>query len=615
METAEMAGAAAAALYYAFTLFGSVSFGYVFLRLTQPEIRTSSKRRKLLLSLAVGIAFILAAFGLEYALYGEQAIARLEAAAGLTPLLALAAAAFCLLVFKIVSSAKSVFTKQRTMEVAIAAPPEKEGAARLLPFVQEVRKFEADEMSAPQCAPQPASEAPIEEPSFEKFEVKPSAATLNAASEAARQAAQTAGKAAAGKSVREKLEELKNKGVISEREKDETPQPAVNARIPAEAVKLETPPMQLTAPPVLASAAAQAPTPTPTKTAVAAGVLGKPRYAKSDAGEAKASIAQATSSAPTRAPPLATPLSFPPQSQAPQPQKKEEKGFLQKIFGSFGSKASEQRAPQRAQAYRGPPKPSEEHEIEVILDELHLIKAPVPVARKPLPRARGAAAAAQADEEEEGPAQRHRLYLERRGGGGGSSARARLESERMEKAELNALFSDVYSQLEKPGKPGAARAVAQRGAPRGPNAPAEKPLSINDLFGADAFAPRAKQAGAAGSASGFGAGGGAGATGASAGGASVFSQLESLDASGKTIGSEQTAPQAVPQVQVVKMRVAANAGCPHCGAKNVRVVFCPYCGSGMCANCTPSLKPTPEAFVYVCPKCGEEVPVARAKKV
>ena len=153
METVEMASAAAAALYYAFTLFGSVSFGYVFLRLTQPEIRTSSKRRKLLLSLSVGVAFILAAFGLEYALYGEQALTRLETAAGLTPLLALAAAAFCLFVFRIASTAKDAFTKQRTMEVAIAAPPEKEGAARLLPFVQEVRKFEAEEMSAPQCAP------------------------------------------------------------------------------------------------------------------------------------------------------------------------------------------------------------------------------------------------------------------------------------------------------------------------------------------------------------------------------------------------------------------------------------------------------------------------------
>ena len=607
-----MASAAAAALYYAFTLFGSVSFGYVFLRLTQPEIRTASKRRKLLLSLAVGVAFILAAFGLEYALYGEQALARLEAAAGLTPLLALAAAVFCLLVFKIVSSMKNAFTTQRTMEVAIAAPPEKEGAARLLPFVQEVRKFEA-EMPEPQCAP-PASEAPIEEPRFEEFEVKPSAATLAAASEAARQAAQSAEKAA-GKSVREKLEELKNKGVINGQEKDETPQPAVNAQIPAEAVKLETPPLEFKAPAQVVQALAT--TPPKPAAAAAAGVFGKPRYAKSDA-ETKASIAPATTpatpSAPTRAPPLATPSFI-----SPQPQKKEEKGFLQKIFGSFGGgKASEQRAPQRAQAQRGPPRPSEEHEIEVILDELHLIKAPVPVARKPLPRARGAAAAAAAEQEseEEGPAQRHRLYLERRGGGG-SSARARLESERTERAELNALFSDVYSQIEKPGKPGAARAAAQRGAPRGPNAPAEKPLSMNDLFGAEAFAPQKTQVQASASAaSGFGAGGGAGATGAGAGGVSVFSQLESLDASGKTV-AEQTAqgtPQAVPQVQVVKMRVAANAGCPHCGAKNVRVVFCPYCGSGMCANCTPSLKPTPDAFVYVCPKCGEEVPVAREKK-
>ena len=52
------------------------------------------------------------------------------------------------------------------------------------------------------------------------------------------------------------------------------------------------------------------------------------------------------------------------------------------------------------------------------------------------------------------------------GGGGGADNRGKFEQERVEKQELNALFSDVYSQLDKPGNPGAARAAAQRGTPQ-----------------------------------------------------------------------------------------------------------------------------------------------------
>jgi len=52
-------------------------------------------------------------------------------------------------------------------------------------------------------------------------------------------------------------------------------------------------------------------------------------------------------------------------------------------------------------------------------------------------------------------------------------------------------------------------------------------------------------------------------------------------------------------------------GCPSCGARNTRVVFCPYCGTGFCANCTPSLLPGADAFTYTCPKCSESVSVKK----
>ncbi|MBI5036599.1 hypothetical protein HZC09_04620 [Candidatus Micrarchaeota archaeon] len=51
--------------------------------------------------------------------------------------------------------------------------------------------------------------------------------------------------------------------------------------------------------------------------------------------------------------------------------------------------------------------------------------------------------------------------------------------------------------------------------------------------------------------------------------------------------------------------------CPNCKAKNSRIVFCPYCGGAMCANCSPSITPSAEGFTYQCPKCGEEILVKK----
>ncbi len=81
------------------------------------------------------------------------------------------------------------------------------------------------------------------------------------------------------------------------------------------------------------------------------------------------------------------------------------------------------------------------------------------------------------------------------------------------------------------------------------------------------------------------------------------------DLFGPTAPATKPAPAAggvslVPSVQAPKT-------CPHCGSKNSRIVFCPYCGTGMCANCSPAITPTAEGFTYQCPKCGEEVPVKR----
>ncbi len=81
---------------------------------------------------------------------------------------------------------------------------------------------------------------------------------------------------------------------------------------------------------------------------------------------------------------------------------------------------------------------------------------------------------------------------------------------------------------------------------------------------------------------------------------SIFEQLNA-------ISSSTPQPQKT-EGDVKFVKVPANgAGCPRCHASNSRIVFCPYCGSGMCANCTPLISPKEDGFDYSCPKCGENV--------
>ncbi len=674
-----------AVAYYAFLVFGSVTLGYAFLRLTQPEIRASPRRRKLLLSLAVGAAFALVGIGVDYASYGED---RVLSANGLAPSFLFAAAVICLLVFKAASAVKLFLASNRTMEVAVAAPLEKEGALRLLPFVQEVRRRGASQLkpaaetfSAAATVGETAGagvEAGVEEKQFgeikevplmediwtnkkiggaeeyssrEKREPKrePTAPPWVKQELPPRQSTSPGGRSVRDSSVRDKLSELKSKSVIEEMkppseggEKEGEENAAAAKEEPAaapietpklETAKIELPELQLPKPSPIQELTPQAAAPQTTAQAeeksvssAAAKVFGTPRYAKKEAE--KTEIKEKTEMGKTEA--------------------GEKKGFLQKIFGGGSASSGSGNAAARkspspgATTVRLPPAPDarggkgDEQEIEVILSELHLVAPPTPSAAKgakrfglPKPGAGGRAAAGAAAQES-GSGQRHRLYLERRGGAGGGGQRD-FSREQAEKQELNDLFSDVYAQVEKPGRPGAARAAAQRGAAvraaaggaggasgaGAVGAGAEKALSVSDLFGSD-FKPVKETGSLGGAGAGFDAGG-AGASGGSSGSSasSVFAQLDNLDASGKAKAAQPSAAGAeaqAPHVQTVKMQVGRQAGCPHCGAKNVRIIFCPYCSTGMCANCTPNLKPSADAFVYTCPKCGEEVPVARAKK-
>lgn len=65
------------------------------------------------------------------------------------------------------------------------------------------------------------------------------------------------------------------------------------------------------------------------------------------------------------------------------------------------------------------------------------------------------------------------------------------------------------------------------------------------------------------------------------------------------------------QVKFVEIPREKGMGCPNCRETSTRVVFCPYCGSGMCANCSPNIRPEEDYFIYTCPRCGEEINVSK----
>ncbi|MFH0970969.1 MAG: hypothetical protein V1835_00225 [Candidatus Micrarchaeota archaeon] len=89
-------------------------------------------------------------------------------------------------------------------------------------------------------------------------------------------------------------------------------------------------------------------------------------------------------------------------------------------------------------------------------------------------------------------------------------------------------------------------------------------------------------------------------------GGGVMSQLASLnEASGKKPEPQKS------DIAFVKIEAEKGMGCPTCHTKNSKIIFCPYCGSGMCANCSPSIKIVEGAFIYTCPKCKEDVDVRK----
>jgi len=92
----------------------------------------------------------------------------------------------------------------------------------------------------------------------------------------------------------------------------------------------------------------------------------------------------------------------------------------------------------------------------------------------------------------------------------------------------------------------------------------------------------------------------------------VFDQLSRIGAvEGPGKPAKDSGLKSSSDMEFVHIGNEAGMGCPTCHQKNSRIVFCPYCGSGMCTNCSPNVQVDMAGFVYACPKCGEEVHIKK----
>ncbi|PIO02684.1 hypothetical protein COU38_03725 [Candidatus Micrarchaeota archaeon CG10_big_fil_rev_8_21_14_0_10_54_18] len=200
------------------------------------------------------------------------------------------------------------------------------------------------------------------------------------------------------------------------------------------------------------------------------------------------------------------------------------------------------------------------------------------------------------------PQGRRRMYLRHRPQGDSEEMNAFLEAvqkqfvetggkkpkTRKEDDEFNFLVKDVYAELKQP-QPEKKKGLVdvppeQVVAKPSQTSGAAGEITMKDLFGGSAPAKPEK---------------------AGAPGGDLFAQLNSISG-GEAGGAKEV------DSQFVEVRREQGMACPHCGAKNTKVVYCPYCGTGFCANCATSLVPAADAFVYTCPKCGEDVNVKKS---
>lgn len=95
----------------------------------------------------------------------------------------------------------------------------------------------------------------------------------------------------------------------------------------------------------------------------------------------------------------------------------------------------------------------------------------------------------------------------------------------------------------------------------------------------------------------------------------LFSELEkeAAGSGGKNLFGEleEASKPSSAKKQAEFTVVEREKGCPNCKNSATKIVYCPYCGGAMCANCSAKITPYPDHFTYVCPHCSEEVEVKK----
>lgn len=203
----------------------------------------------------------------------------------------------------------------------------------------------------------------------------------------------------------------------------------------------------------------------------------------------------------------------------------------------------------------------------------------------------------------------HRRYLIRNAESGESSGVSVVaNASSMQSDNFDSMVSDVYSQLKSTKTQGIARdlKVAPPKGSSSKDAPRAE-ITFEDLLGDK---PAEKK------------------EGEGAGGSSIMAQLSGLTVGSSMSGGEvkmaggtgsassqaqaaSQSPTSKTSIDFVKIEAEKGMGCPTCHAKNTKIIFCPYCGTGMCANCSPSIKIKEGEFVYTCPKCKEDVDIRK----
>jgi DNA-directed RNA polymerase subunit RPC12/RpoP len=212
--------------------------------------------------------------------------------------------------------------------------------------------------------------------------------------------------------------------------------------------------------------------------------------------------------------------------------------------------------------------------------------------------------AAQARGQEQAPGRgeqvRHRLYAQP------DAIKVVASKEVLNADEFGAIITDVYSQLKDAAKEETlGQSMTSVNAP-----PKVKSFMLEAPGGAGGEKAKSLEAELFGQP--------AAQTGLGKGreGGGLFDQLSRINAAaGVPEGAKAGGVQPSTQMEFVHIQGGKGLGCPNCHQKNAKIVFCPYCGSGMCANCSPNVRLEMDGFGYTCPKCAEEVHIKKKKPV